>query len=260
MKCKEIIESLEQKYAPDFAESWDNVGLLVGDKEKEVHKIFLALDVTDESLEMAIKEQADMIITHHPLIFSAMKKVTTDNFIGRRIIKMIQHDISYYAMHTNFDILGMADLSADFLNLKDREILEVTYSDANRTEGLGRVGNLARKMSLKECADFVKTQLKLPSVTVDGDLEKEVQKVAVCTGSGKSLIKEVLKHQADVYVTGDADYHFAIDAVAQDVCIIDAGHYGTEYIFMDYMEKELQALGGELEIKKMQVIHPFKVL
>ena len=72
MKCKEIIESLEQKYAPDFAESWDNVGLLVGDKEKEVHKIFLALDVTDESLEMAIKEQADMIITHHPLIFSAM--------------------------------------------------------------------------------------------------------------------------------------------------------------------------------------------
>ena len=243
MKCKEIIESLEQKYAPDFAESWDNVGLLVGDKEKEVHKIFLALDVTDESLEMAIKEQADMIITHHPLIFSAMKKVTTDNFIGRRIIKMIQHDISYYAMHTNFDILGMADLSADFLNLKDREILEVTYSDANRTEGLGRVGNLAQKMSLKECADFVKTQLKLPSVTVYGDLEKEV-----------------LKHQADVYVTGDADYHFAIDAVAQDVCIIDAGHYGTEYIFMDYMEKELQALGGELEIKKMQVVHPFKVL
>ena len=67
--------------------------------------------------------------------------------------------------------------------------------------------------------------------------KKEVQKVAVCTGSGKSLIKEVLKHQADVYVTGDADYHFAIDAVAQDVCIIDAGHYGTEYIFMDYMEK-----------------------
>lgn len=152
------------------------------------------------------------------------------------------------------------DLSADFLNLKDREILEVTYSDANRTEGLGRVGNLARKMSLKECADFVKTQLKLPSVTVYGDLEKEVQKVAVCTGSGKSLIKEVLKHQADVYVTGDADYHFAIDAVAQDVCIIDAGHYGTEYIFMDYMEKELQVLGGELEIKKMQVVHPFKVL
>lgn len=173
---------------------------------------------------------------------------------------MIQHDISYYAMHTNFDILGMADLSADFLNLKDREILEVTYSDANRTEGLGRVGNLAQKMSLEECADFVKTQLKLPSVTVYGDLEKEVQKVAVCTGSGKSLIKEVLKHQADVYVTGDADYHFAIDAVAQDVCIIDAGHYGTEYIFMDYMEKELQALEGELEIKKMQVIHPFKVL
>lgn len=260
MKCKEIIETLEKKYAPSFAESWDNVGLLVGDREKEVHKVFLALDVTDESLEEAIKEKADLIITHHPLIFSAMKKITADDFIGRRIIKMIQHDISYYAMHTNFDILGMADLSADLLELKDQKVLEVTYQEGERVEGLGRVGNFPKKMSLKECADFVKTQFQLPSVTVYGDLEREVQKAAVCTGSGKSLIKEVFMHQADVYVTGDVDYHFAIDAVAQGVCIIDAGHYGTEYIFMDDMEKELTVLGGELEIKKMQVIHPFKVV
>ena len=149
MKCKEIIESLEQKYAPDFAESWDNVGLLVGDKEKEVHKIFLALDVTDESLEMAIKEQADMIITHHPLIFSAMKKVTTDNFIGRRIIKMIQHDISYYAMHTNFDVKGMAQLNQECLGLAECEVLEETAPG----EGIGRVGVLDAPMDLKTFAE-----------------------------------------------------------------------------------------------------------
>lgn len=260
MKCKEIIEALEEKYAPSFAESWDNVGLLVGDKEKEVHKIFLALDVTDASLEAAIKAEADLIITHHPLIFSGMKKVVSDDFIGRRIIKMIQHNISYYAMHTNFDILGMADLSADFLGLKDREVLEVTYHEGGRVEGLGRVGMLLDKMSLEECAEFVKKQFQLPSVRVYGDLTKEVQKVAICTGSGKSLIKDVLKHEADVYVTGDADYHFAIDAVAQGVSIIDAGHYGTEYIFMDYMEKELALFGKELEIKKMETVHPFNVL
>ena len=260
MKVKELTGWLDGRYPSSAAEHWDNVGLLVGDDEEEVSHVFLALDLTESTLAQAIDAGADMIITHHPMIFEGQKKINNHTFTGRRILSLIKHNIQYYAMHTNYDILGMADLSADFLNLKDREILEVTYSDANRTEGLGRVGNLAQKMSLKECADFVKTQLKLPSVTVYGDLEKEVQKVAVCTGSGKSLIKEVLKHQADVYVTGDADYHFAIDAVAQDVCIIDAGHYGTEYIFMDYMEKELQALEGELEIKKMQVIHPFKVL
>ena len=260
MRCSEIINILEELAPHRMACEWDNPGLLAGRKEKEVKKLLLCVDADDEAVALAVRQGADMIVSHHPLIFKPVKHVSDEDFIGRRLVSLIQSDVSYYAMHTNFDILGMADLSADFLNLKDREILEVTYSDANRTEGLGRVGNLAQKMSLKECADFVKTQLKLPSVTVYGDLEKEVQKVAVCTGSGKSLIKEVLKHQADVYVTGDADYHFAIDAVAQDVCIIDAGHYGTEYIFMDYMEKELQALEGELEIKKMQVIHPFKVL
>ena len=260
MKVKELTDWLDSVYPSAMAEHWDNVGLLVGDDDAEVTHVFLALDLTETTLEEAVRAGADMIITHHPMIFEGQKKINNHSFTGRRILSLIKHNIQYYAMHTNYDILGMADLSADFLNLKDREILEVTYSDANRTEGLGRVGNLAQKMSLEECADFVKTQLKLPSVTVYGDLEKEVQKVAVCTGSGKSLIKEVLKHQADVYVTGDADYHFAIDAVAQGVCIIDAGHYGTEYIFMDYMEKELQALEGELEIKKMQVVHPFKVL
>ena len=86
MKCKEIIKKIEEKYPVSFAEEWDNPGLLVGDPEKEVKKVFLALDVTDESLEEAVKTDADMIITHHPLIFSGIKKVTENHFIGRRII------------------------------------------------------------------------------------------------------------------------------------------------------------------------------
>ena len=95
MKCKEIIKKIEEKYPVSFAEEWDNPGLLVGDPEKEVKKVFLALDVTDESLEEAVKTDADMIITHHPLIFSGIKKVTEDNFIGRRIIGLIKNDIYY---------------------------------------------------------------------------------------------------------------------------------------------------------------------
>ena len=95
MKAIEIIKSIEKKYPVSFAESWDNSGFLVGDADWEVKKIFLALDVTDETLEMAVKEKAgaDMMITHHPLIFSGMKQVTAGNFIGRRLIKLIENHI-----------------------------------------------------------------------------------------------------------------------------------------------------------------------
>lgn len=260
MKCKEIINKIEGKYPVSFAEDWDNPGLLVGDPEKEVRKIFLALDVTDESLMEAVKTGADMIITHHPLIFSGIKKVTTDNFIGRRIIGLIENRISYYAMHTNFDVLGMADLSADYLELVKREILEVTYDREGQREGLGRVGNLAKPQTLEAFGRFVKEKFSLPFVKIYGDPEKIVRKAAVCTGSGKSLMSAVLQAGADVYVTADMDYHSSIDAVAQGVCVIDAGHYGTEYIFMDYMEKELRELLPELEIEKMKVQHPCKAI
>ncbi len=260
MKAIEIIKSIEKKYPVSFAESWDNSGFLVGDADWEVKKIFLALDVTDETLEMAVKAGADMMITHHPLIFSGMKQVTAGNFIGRRLIKLIENHICYYAMHTNFDVLGMADLSADLLNLKDRQVLEVTWQEEGRSEGIGRVGKLPREMTLEECGKFVKEQYRLPFVKLYGEPEKKVNSAAVCTGSGKSLMKEVLAKKAEVYITADMDYHSAIDAVAQGVAVIDAGHYGTEYIFMEYMKQELKELLPELPVETMAVNHPCKVL
>ena len=260
MKAIEIIKSIEKKYPVSFAESWDNSGFLVGDADWEVKKIFLALDVTDETLEMAVKAGADMMITHHPLIFSGMKQVTAGNFIGRRLIKLIENHICYYAMHTNFDVLGMADLSADLLNLKDRQVLEVTWQEEGRSEGIGRVGKLPREMTLEECGKFVKKQYRLPFVKLYGEPEKKVNSAAVCTGSGKSLMKEVLAKKAEVYITSDMDYHSAIDAGAQGVAVIDAGHYGTDYIFMEYMKQELKELLPELPVETMAVNHPCKVL
>lgn len=260
MKAIEIIKSIEKKYPVSFAESWDNSGFLVGDADWEVKKIFLALDVTDETLEMAVKAGANMMITHHPLIFSGMKQVTAENFIGRRLIKLIENHICYYAMHTNFDVLGMADLSADLLNLKDRQVLEVTWQEEGHSEGIGRVGKLPREMTLEECGKFVKKQYRLPFVRLYGEPEKKVNSAAVCTGSGKSLMKEVLAKKAEVYITSDMDYHSAIDAGAQGVAVIDAGHYGTEYIFMEYMKQELKELLPELPVETMAVNHPCKVL
>ena len=154
MLCKEIIEKIEENYPRNRAMKWDNVGLLAGRLEKNVEKIYIALDLTDEVLRQAVESDADMIVTHHPLIFSPLHSVTDQDFIGRRIVDLLQHDISYYAMHTNYDVLRMAELSADILGMADPQVLEPLDTDAE--EGIGKIGLLERRMTLKECSQIVK--------------------------------------------------------------------------------------------------------
>ena len=119
MKCSEIIEILELLAPRRCACDWDNPGLLAGRKDKEVKKILITVDVDDQTVEKAAAEGVDMIISHHPLIFKAMKHITDEDFIGRRLVKMIQADISYFAMHTNFDSAPgcMADVVAERLGI-----------------------------------------------------------------------------------------------------------------------------------------------
>ena len=156
MTCQEIMERLEELSPAHYAKEWDNVGLLVGNREKTVKSIYIALDATKEVVDEAVALGADMILTHHPLIFKGMKRIVSDHFIGERLIGLIQNDICYYTMHTNFDIMGMADAAADELGLKNRGVLYVTYEDEISREGLGRSGKLPRIMSLRDCAEYVK--------------------------------------------------------------------------------------------------------
>ena len=260
MICKEIINRIEAVYPKSAALGFDNVGLLVGRDRKEVKKIYLALDATDEVVEEAVHAGADMLITHHPLIFSGMKSVTDGDFIGRRIVKLIQCDISYYAMHTNYDVLGMAELANKVLELKDSEVLDITTEIDDRPEGIGRVGNLKQELKVRECCEYVKEKLVLDSVKVFGDLEQKVQRMAVSPGSGKSAVRPALQKGAQVLVTGDIGHHEGIDAVAQGLTIIDAGHYGTEYIFIEDMKRFLENELKDVEVAATAVKHPFQVI
>lgn len=260
MKANELTAWLEAEYPASAAEEWDNVGLLVGDDEMEVQHAFLALDLTETTLQEAKDAGADMIITHHPMIFGGIKKINNRTFTGRRVLSLVRSGIQYYAMHTNYDILGMAELSADYLMLKDREVLAVTDDSGEQVQGLGRVGLLPELMTLKECALFVKKAFQLNDVKVYGDLGRKVEKAAVCTGSGKSLLADVLASGSDVYVTGDIDYHTGIDAVAQGLSVIDAGHYGTEYIFMEAMKEKLGNAFPELKVSCAGVKSPYTIL
>ena len=258
MLCREVMNVIERTYSKHAALEWDNVGLLVGRTDKVVKKIYVALEVTDKVLDEAIEKGADMLITHHPLIFSPLKKVTNEHFIGNRVVKMIQHDISYYAMHTNYDVLGMAELSGKVLGLMDDDVFDVT--DEINKKGIGRLGYLGKEMSLQECCEFVKQSFHLPSVRLFGDKEKRVRFAAILPGSGNKMIKTALKKGVDVLITGDIDHHEGIDAVAQGLAVIDAGHYGLEHIFMEDMSEYLKKNLEDIVVEKAEIIHPFQVV
>ena len=260
MLCKEIVQVIEASYPKDAAMDFDNVGLLAGRSEKEVSRVYIALDATDAVIDSAVAAGADMLITHHPLIFSPLKKVTDEDFVSRRIVKLIQNDIAYYAMHTNYDVLGMAQLSEKILGIRDTEVLDITMEKDGKPEGIGRVGELEKPMTLEECCLYIKHKLNLGSLKVFGDMQTEVSRLAISPGSGKTAVAAAVAKGADVLVTGDIGHHDGLDAVEQGLAVIDAGHYGTEYIFIEDMKRFLGEKLPVLDIMTTPVIHPFQVV
>ena len=184
MKCSEICALIEQEYGTEYACDWDNVGLLAGRSTKEVKKILLSLDATDEVVRMAAEGGYDMLITHHPMLFSAIKRVTDQDMNGRRLLELIRNDISYYAMHTNYDTRGMADLAARLMGLTECAVLE----EVKDGEGIGRVGKLPHPMTLRECGEQVKVAYGIPNVRLFGDPDTQVSLVGICPGAGKSTM------------------------------------------------------------------------
>lgn len=263
MKCSEIIGELEKLAPQACACSWDNPGLLAGRSAREVSKILVALDATDVVVELAVKENCDFLLTHHPLIFQPLKKINDQDFIGRRLVKLIQADISCYAMHTNFDGAPgcMADLAAKFLEMRDPAPLEVMgeWPSTGKPYGIGACGDFAAPMGLEELALLVKDRFQLPFVNIYGlgQIQGTISRGAVCPGSGKGMTEAALKMGAQVLITGDMGHHDGIDAVAQGLAVIDGGHYGLEHIFVDFMETYIREnVSSELTIIKAPPAYP----
>lgn len=260
MRCSELIEVLNQQSEESYALSWDNVGLLVGKQNWEINKIYLAVDATTEVIEEAIQWGADLILTHHPMIFSGVKKVTDSDMNGRRILTLIEHHIALYAMHTNFDILGMSELAGDYMKLQNPQIMEVECERDGRLEGIGRYGTLPEKMTLQACAELVKQQFQLEHVKVFGKLDRILETAGICTGSGEDYLELAVEKGLDVMITGDIKHHPGIDALEQGLCVIDAGHYGLEHIFTSYMKEYLEKKCPALELKEQPLRQPFHII
>ncbi|MDO5538500.1 MAG: Nif3-like dinuclear metal center hexameric protein [Eubacteriales bacterium] len=262
MTVKELIQKIEAKFPLDKAAPWDNSGFQAGRKNKEVKKVYVALDATEEVIDDAVKWGADIIVTHHPMTMDGIKSVTSDTLKGRKYLKLLSHDVCCYASHTNYDIVEMASLAGSMMKLQKPEILDIAGVDQATAEyiGFGRAGSLVRPVTVRECGELVKTIFKLDNVKIFGDLDQVIQRVAISPGSGKSMIGPALKAKAQVLITGDIGHHEGIDAVDEKLAIIDAGHYGLEHIFIDHMAAFIQKEGKELEIRKAPIESPFQVI
>ncbi len=255
LTSKDIFNILESIAPIDLAYDWDNVGNSIGNENKNIKKILLALDLIDDVVEEAINNDIDLIITHHPLIFKSINKINMSTNLGRRIINLIKNDICVYSAHTNLDIsnFGTNDALFDVLNLKDKE----HFFEEKNNFSLGRVGNLKNSMKLKDFLEIVKEKLNLDSVRYVGDIDKEIKRVGMCTGSGSSadMFKLAKEKNCDVYITGDIRYHEAQIAVEEDLILIDGTHYGTENLVMPYLksflEKKLKGKNIDITVSKV---------
>ena len=256
MKAREVAELLEQQSPTYYALSWDNVGMHIGRADNTIKKILVTLDIDDKSVEYAVSTGVDMIVAHHPLIFKGVKKINEDDIIGRRILTLIENRINCYCMHTNYDCMGMADAAADRMGLSDTEVL----SEVIDGEGIGRVGTLDRSYNVRELCEHVKECFGLDRVILYGNENDNVSRIAICPGSGKDEIQNAIAKGAGALISGDISYHYGIDAVAEGINIIDAGHYGTEHIFIEKISDYLKNNTEDIEIICMDINNPQKFI
>ncbi len=230
-RVKDIIKVIEDFAPLSLQEGWDNSGLCIGSADAPVNSVLLGLDCTPDLVDEAVACGADMIVTHHPLIFSGLKKISPDNQVGEAVIKAIRAGISIYAAHTSADkvIAGVSGAMAARLGLVNVSILD---EDGEGT-GLGVVGDLPEPVTAEQAVTLVKDRFSLKALKASRPLDGMISRVAMCGGSGSSLIGAARKAGAQLYISGDISYHnfFTEDGFM----IMDIGHYESEIEIVDIL-------------------------
>jgi len=271
----DIIRLMECIAPAVLAEDWDNCGLQVGALHWPVQKIWVALDPLLPVIEDAGRRQVDMVITHHPLIFRALQRVSLDTAEGRAIAAALKTRTAVFAAHTNLDsaVGGINDVLARKIGLQQLCALVAAESGATGADstaardpaGIGRIGTLASPLPVGQWAGAIKKQLGLESVKVAGNMQMEVQRAAVCSGSGGGLMTAFLHSDADVFVSGDLRYHDARAVEDAGRAFIDIGHFASESIIIealaDTLRSAIQAESWDVQVEPCRSERdPFKLV
>lgn len=226
MVLKEITNILEKWCPLNSAEEFDNVGLLVGNSNEIITKAIITIDTTEEVVDEAIKNDCNLIITFHPIIFDGLKNITEQTYVERIVFKAIQNNINIYAIHTNLDNnpKGVNYKICQKLELNNTKFL---VSKEKETFGMGMVGELNKELSEIEFFNFLKSKMNIKNIKHSPFVGKKIKKVAVLGGSGSFAIGNAIAEKADCYLTSDLKYHDYFKA-DNKILLADIGHYESE--------------------------------
>jgi len=222
MNGNKIQKLLESLYPTSSAEKWDNVGLQVGTMNKDIEAILISLDLTMEVIMEAKANGVNLIICHHPAIFTPLKTIDSESYLGKMIHSLIKNDITLYVMHTNFDVSsnGMNVILGKKLGLTNVSIFDVIDEDY----GLGVIGLIERQRADYLISD-IKAEFGIEAVKYIGNLKDTIEKVAIIGGSGADYVYQAIEHDVDLFITGDVTYHKALDCKNLGLNVLDIGHY-----------------------------------
>ena len=243
----DVSRYLEAFAPPALAESWDNVGLLVGSHEQSVQRVMTCLTVTPATAREAVRKRADLVVSHHPLPFRALKRLTGETTEGRLLLELIGAKIALYSPHTAFDSAdqGINRRLADGLELRDVEPL-VPAEEAG--QGAGRFGKLKQPVSLADLAARVKRLLAIEHVQAVGPLEGPLHTVAVACGSAGEFLAPARDAGCEALVTGEVRFHTCLEAESSGVGLVLAGHFASERFAVEQLAGELARQFTTLEI------------
>ncbi|MDX2245843.1 MAG: Nif3-like dinuclear metal center hexameric protein [Bacteroidia bacterium] len=244
MKIRDIANVLEEWAPPPVAESYDNVGLLVGNPETEVTGVLVSLDMTESVVEEAAANGINLVVAHHPIWFSARKRLNGEDYVSRTIISAIRKDIGLYACHTNLDHVrtGVNRQICDRLGLRNTQfLLNKAGNNGELLYGAGMIGFLPDPLSKIDFLAKVKSAFACGGIRYADADKNSIAKVAVCGGAGSFLTHEAIRQNADALITADITYHKFFDN-EQKILLLDIGHYESEQytslLIRDYLSEK----------------------
>ncbi len=240
MKVRDLITLLENLFPLNLQESYDNAGGQVVFPETDALNVLLALDLDNTVIDEALEKSCTLIITHHPFIFKHLKNIISGNPKSDMILKLVDNRISVYSAHTNLDKVYFSKLG-ESLGLEEHRLLIEKGCFEDRTPaGFGTLSFFTEQISLPELLDLIKSRLQLDYLLVSGPEDSMISKIAILNGSGGNSIESIInEHDIDCILTGDIGYHSSRLGVEHSVPVIDAGHFGTEKILIDFLKNEL---------------------
>ncbi|MDO5760292.1 MAG: Nif3-like dinuclear metal center hexameric protein [Bacteroidota bacterium] len=238
IKVEDIIKILESIAPLSWQEDYDNAGLIIGNPNNEIKGILICLDVFPSTVQEAIDNNCNMIISHHPFIFRGLKKLIYNSYTTDILSLSFNNDISIYASHTNMDSCstGVNYMLANVLRLNNlRPLQNISLQDENYI-GSGAIGELLEAMTGKMFFDLIKKKLNLPYIKYIGNINQEIKTIGICGGAGASFLQEAINNSCDCYLTSDIKYHDFL-STEERILLADIGHFESEQFVLQRFQE-----------------------